>query len=132
MVSETEKILKKLRVDAGESIVVMAGRLGISPSYLSAVEHGKRAIPKGMLARLQRLYRVSASDIDALIEEEAVSSLKVQIELNPEVSRALNRLALAETPAGEKASWDKKREKLREKRAEILGRLACKAVKKGK
>jgi len=61
MLTEFGKALRKLRLDYGEVLKDMAGRLNISSSYLSAIEVGKRAIPGDMVKRLAALYGLAAA-----------------------------------------------------------------------
>lgn len=51
--------LKKLRIDAGETIRDMAKQLDITASYLSTIETGKRNIPVDMISKLQEKYNLS-------------------------------------------------------------------------
>lgn len=61
--TEFGKELRKMRIDRGEILKAMSDKLGYTPSYLSAIECGKRAVPGDLIARLQELY--------ALTDEEA-------------------------------------------------------------
>ena len=44
MVTQLGKILRIIRVNTGDSMRTMAGKLGVSVSYLSAIENGKRNV----------------------------------------------------------------------------------------
>ena len=61
--TEIGKILRKLRVDAGETAGVMAGKLGVTASYLSAIELGKRRMTKKLAERIFCAYRLSGKDM---------------------------------------------------------------------
>ena len=46
MLTNFGKKLRILRINTGETIVEMSEKLGLSTSYLSSIENGKRKIPK--------------------------------------------------------------------------------------
>lgn len=62
MVTEFGKFLRILRINAGDSARQMADKLGLSPSYLSAIENGKRNIPNNMQADLIINYNLSETE----------------------------------------------------------------------
>ena len=45
MITPIGKFLRKLRIDTGEILKDMAEKLHVSPSFLSAVENGKKKMP---------------------------------------------------------------------------------------
>jgi transcriptional regulator with XRE-family HTH domain len=46
MLTNLGRLLRKIRIDHGEVLKNMADRFGVTASYLSAVENGKRPIPE--------------------------------------------------------------------------------------
>ena len=48
MITEMGKQMRMLRIERDEKLLDMAGKLGMSPSFLSAVEKGHKAPPAGM------------------------------------------------------------------------------------
>lgn len=50
------KFLRKLRIDRGELLRTMATRLGVSMSFLSSVENGKKNMPSEWITRIPDLY----------------------------------------------------------------------------
>jgi transcriptional regulator with XRE-family HTH domain len=46
MLTDLGRLLRKLRIDHSEILKDMADKLGVTASYLSAVENGKRPIPE--------------------------------------------------------------------------------------
>ncbi|KHF28295.1 Helix-turn-helix domain protein [Anoxybacillus sp. BCO1] len=46
MLTEFGRFCRKLRIDNGELLKHMADKLGVTSSYLSAVENGKRNVPQ--------------------------------------------------------------------------------------
>jgi transcriptional regulator with XRE-family HTH domain len=45
MLTEFGQYLRKIRIDCGDLLKDMADKLGVTSSYLSAVETGKRNVP---------------------------------------------------------------------------------------
>ena len=75
MLTDFGRYLRKLRIDCGELIRDMAGRLGVTASYLSAVETGKRNIPETWVDEIAVLYSLNdAAKRD--LDEAAVNSAK--------------------------------------------------------
>ncbi len=58
--TELGKELRKLRIDRAETLGDMAEKLGITSSYLSAIEKGKRPAPDGLTDRISDLYGLGA------------------------------------------------------------------------
>lgn len=71
------KEIRKLRIDKDESLAEMAEKLGISASYLSAIETGTREIPVGFVDRLCNIYQLSSSTKAAIQKAEVESSKKI-------------------------------------------------------
>ena len=51
MITEFGKILRIIRINCGDSAKDMSEKLGISASYLSAIENGKRNVPDNLCRR---------------------------------------------------------------------------------
>lgn len=60
------KELRKLRIDRGEVLKTMSDKLGITSSYLSAIEFGKRSVPANMIQQLKELYDLDNTQIEQL------------------------------------------------------------------
>jgi transcriptional regulator with XRE-family HTH domain len=58
MLTEFGRYLRKLRIDHGELIKDMAEKLGVTASYVSAVETGKRNIPANWVDTIAELYNL--------------------------------------------------------------------------
>ena len=65
------KRLRKIRIDNDEITLNMAEKLGISISYLSAIEHGKRNIPNDFIQKLFDKYQLS-EEMKTLIQKDVV------------------------------------------------------------
>jgi len=61
MITTFGKFCRKLRIDNGEILKHMADKLGVTSSYLSAVENGKRKIPDEWLEMIIGLYDLDNS-----------------------------------------------------------------------
>ena len=55
------KFLRKLRIDRGELLKTMSEKLGISMSFLSSVENGKKSMPSDWIQRIPELYNLDDS-----------------------------------------------------------------------
>src|SRR5687768_2662045 len=53
--------IRALRRRAGLNQVQLAGKLGISPSYLNLIEHDRRALSAPLLIRLSQLFELELS-----------------------------------------------------------------------
>lgn len=56
------KQTRKLRIDNEELLMDMANKLGISASYLSAIETGKRKAPKDLIEKIENIYKIKISE----------------------------------------------------------------------
>jgi transcriptional regulator with XRE-family HTH domain len=80
--TELGKSLRKLRIDVGETLGDMADRLGITSSYLSAIEKGKRPAPAGLVEKIADLYSLSKEMRDSLAAaaDKTLKSVKVDLD----------------------------------------------------
>ena len=76
------KELRKLRIDKDETIHGMAKKLGISISYLSAIEAGSRNIPNGMVNKIIEKYHLNNERSEIMRQAEAESSKGIDIDLS--------------------------------------------------
>lgn len=79
MITTFGKLLRKIRIDHGEILMDMAKRLGVSPSFLSAVEVGRKSAPSGWSDTIAEQYHLSEEQRQELkeAEQEAVISVKL-------------------------------------------------------
>ena len=68
MITEFGKLLRIIRINTGDSARTMAEKFGMSPSYLSTIENGKRNIPPEMEELVIRAYDLSEHDKEKLAE----------------------------------------------------------------
>ena len=81
MVNEFGKFCRKLRIDRGELLADMAKKLEVTASYLSAVEVGKRAVPKEWLSILSEKYDLSSEEKKELQKAIDLSTNVVKFEI---------------------------------------------------
>ena len=81
MLTKFGKELRRIRIEKSELLKDMADRLGVTSSYLSAVEHGKRDIPQNWIDRIVSLYSLGNQEKKCLIEAAKLSILSVKINL---------------------------------------------------
>jgi HTH-type transcriptional regulator, competence development regulator len=70
------KFCRKLRIDHSELLKDMATKLGVTSSYLSAVENGKRKVPQDWVGKISTLYSLN-SDEQKELSQAAQDSQKV-------------------------------------------------------
>ena len=74
MLTAFGKEVRKIRLDRGELLKTMA-------DSLSAIEHGKKAIPKSFISSLTSLYSLSQNEIENLEKAADLSKQNVNINL---------------------------------------------------
>ena len=81
MLTPFGKFCRKLRIDKGELLKEMADKLGVTSSYLSAVENGRRNIPKDWAGKIASIYHLSEDQFNDLQSsiEESQSIIKVDL-----------------------------------------------------
>ncbi len=68
MLTSLGKFLRTFRIQQGELLKDMAGKLGVAPAYLSSIENGKRTPTKKLIANIIESYRLcdaQQSDLNA-------------------------------------------------------------------
>ena len=82
MVTELGKVLRIIRVHRGMNAKDMAMDLSISPSYLSAIENGTRAVPNNFLSSLLAIYQLSDIEVEMVnnvFKVEQVTKLDISV-----------------------------------------------------
>lgn len=75
------KYLRKMQINYSEILGKMAGRLGISAAYLSAIENGCREIPEGFIEKIAKEYSLSDSQVEELKKAQAQTKGAVDVPL---------------------------------------------------
>ena len=98
------KRLREMRAARGVSQKEMAAAIGVSPAYLSALEHGRRGLPSwSMLQRIIGYFNVIWDEADELAELASRSHPRVVVDTSGLTPRAT---ALANKLSGEIADLD--------------------------
>ena len=79
MVSAFGKCMRKIRGD--ESLRTCAKRLEITPSFLSALEVGRRTVPDSYYEKIKDLYNLSEEQSRELYESIIYTNQRVDIEI---------------------------------------------------
>ncbi len=89
--------LRQLREDRGIRLKDMAEELGVSATYLSALEHGRRSKPNwSFIQRVIHYFNIIWDEADELQRLADVSNPKITVEtagLPPKATELANRLA---------------------------------------
>lgn len=89
--------VRELRERRGITLAQMADGLGVTPAYLSALEHGKRGQPNFlMLQRIMAYFNVIWDEAEALRLLAEISDPRVVVDtagLSPEATELANLLA---------------------------------------
>lgn len=86
MLSEFGKFCRKLRIERDELLIDMAQKLNVKPSFLSAVEVGKKSIPEKWKREIPEKYNLTSEEKERLLEaiEYSVRQLKFDLTQNEE------------------------------------------------
>lgn len=74
------KFLKKLRVERDEVMNDMAKKIGVSVSFLSSVETGKKKMPSSWVPIISKEYNLDRNQIEEF--ESAIARTEEEIELS--------------------------------------------------
>lgn len=81
MLTEFGKIMRIIRINTGDSMRDMAAKIGMSATYLSAIETGKRNIPANMEELLFSHYNFSEKDKKKIKDSIEKTASHVKIDL---------------------------------------------------
>lgn len=76
------RFLRKLRIDHSEIMKDMAGKFGMTSAYLSAIELGKRPLPKDFIEKVLGAYSLSEFETKALEKAVVLSASEISISLD--------------------------------------------------
>ena len=85
MLTSFGRALRKIRIDQGEILKDMANTLGVTSSYLSAVENGKRAIPESWEEIILTEYQLDNEQERTLRQAviESIDSIRMNVADEP-------------------------------------------------
>jgi HTH-type transcriptional regulator, competence development regulator len=87
MTTEFGKYLRKIRIENDENLKSMSGKLHVTASYLSAVEKGKRNVPKNWVDEISKHYSLNAEQKEELQDAAFNSQITIKFELSDETPR---------------------------------------------
>ncbi|MGQ2907739.1 MAG: helix-turn-helix domain-containing protein [Aliihoeflea sp.] len=91
------KKVRAMRTERGIAQKEMAAAIGVSPAYLSALEHGRRGVPNwAMVQKIIGFFNVIWDEAEALEDLARRSDPRVTVAtagLSPEATLLANRLA---------------------------------------
>ncbi len=80
MLTSLGKFLRKIRIDRGEVLKDMADKLGVTASFLSAVENGKKRMPSSWNSLICSLYGLDYDQMDEFTRAVADSENKIELD----------------------------------------------------
>ena len=96
MLTDLGKVLRIIRINTNDSMKMMADKLDLSISYLSAIENGKRNIPDDFKQKVLSSYNLSEKDKQTL--EDAIVATKSNVKVNlTELSSQKKKIIMAVT-----------------------------------
>jgi len=81
MLTPFGKLVRKLRIDRGLRLKEMAESLGISSSFLSAVETGNKAVPAALVEQVCGYFRLDAGQQGELRRAADASQAEARIKM---------------------------------------------------
>ena len=99
---------RDLRIDRGENLKEMAKNLGVSSAFLSAVENGKKQVPKAWYEKISSIYELALKEKEKLKKE--IEESKNMLVLNLEnVTQANKEFALVFARSFEELTDDERK-----------------------
>lgn len=89
--------MRKLRAERNMTLKDMAGAVGVSPAYLSALEHGKRGRPSWhLIQRIIAHFNIIWDEAEEVVHLARISHPRIAIDtagLSPRATELANKLA---------------------------------------
>ncbi len=73
MLTDFGKELRKMRIDKGERILDMANKLGVTPAFISNIEHGRKEPPSSFDTKLITAYGLTEKEAKKILDEYALA-----------------------------------------------------------
>jgi transcriptional regulator with XRE-family HTH domain len=83
------KAIRKLRIERGETMLDMSEKVGKSPSFLSAVETGRKPVPLQLVDDIAKAYQLPGLMVEQLREVAEKSINEFRITPHREADQAL-------------------------------------------
>ena len=74
--------MRKIRANTGESLRTMAERIGVSATFLSAMEVGRKAISMDYAKKIKEIYNLSEEDYAKIYDSIVETNQHVDIEIS--------------------------------------------------
>ncbi len=89
MITDFGKECRIIRANSGENLGDMAEKLKIPASFLSAIENGKKNVPKSLCEKIKKTYSLNEKCYKKLLEaaENSKTQVKIQMENMPSSDR---------------------------------------------
>ena len=81
MITMIGKTLRGIRLERDEYLKDMADKLGVSSSYLSAIENGKRRMTSKLLENIKKIYNLSSEQTQKLERASMANQEKVSVDI---------------------------------------------------
>ena len=78
--TEFGKAVRKARIDTGQTLLGMATALGTSPSFLSAMETGRKKIAANWVTKIENFFEEKERPVSGLQELAALANESVPLE----------------------------------------------------
>jgi len=83
------KEIRKLRIERGETMQDMGGRVNKSPSFLSAIENGRKPVPHQLVDDIAKAYSLADNEATKLHSLAAKNGTQFRISPKREEDQAL-------------------------------------------
>ena len=82
MMTALGQFLRKLRIDQRELMKDMADKLGVSPSFMSSVENGKKSMPSAWNGKICELYSLTEEQQHEFSKAIANSEKSIEVDFS--------------------------------------------------
>ena len=72
--SKFGNVFSKIRKKQKTSLKEASKLLGYSPSYLSAIEHGDRTVPRGLIEKICKVYHLGEAERSELVKSVSLGN----------------------------------------------------------
>lgn len=76
---ELGNTLHQIRLDRTETLKDMAGKIKVTPAFISNIEHGRKEPPSGFDSRIEDAYSLHSDEVSQLRRTYAIAKKSFQI-----------------------------------------------------
>lgn len=84
--------IKKIRLNLGLSVKTLSNQTGVSRSYLTLIENGKRHLPKRLVNKLARVLRLSKEIVYGWYFEQELITLGIKDKKSHELIKEVMKM----------------------------------------